>query len=96
MKDIMETNQVDDTTMKRSGGFLQYLKETKDRPVLLTEDLAKLKMQQWPKTSLWEILEFASFSPDYTDALRTGHLEYDITDDTEKKKIQDQMASIKD
>lgn len=92
----METNRADDTTMKRSGGFLQYLKESESRPALLTEDLVKLKMQQWPKTSLWEILEFASFSPDYTDALRTGHLEYDITDDAEKKKIKDQMALIKE
>lgn len=60
---------------------------TEESKVILVEDLVKLKMQQWPKTSLWEIIEFASYSPDFTNALRTGHLEYDVTDQAEEKRI---------
>lgn len=64
--------------------FCDYLEETKrlrqKETMLVSEDLASKMKQLWPKTSIFDMLAIARYSPDFSDSFLNGKLTVPVKD----------------
>lgn len=76
--------------------FCDYLEETKrlrqKETMLVSEDLASKMKQLWPKTSIFDMLAIARYSPDFSDSFLNGKLTVPVKDGQSRDQVIGRIA----